>query len=211
MIINKFISKLKKYRKKKEWRKLNKHNDTLPVNDFNFDHVFVGKHTYGLLNVIDLNPKGSKLYIGSYCSIAEDVTFLLNAEHKTNCFFTYPIEEKILRKPEIFASSKGDIIVEEDVWIGYGSLILSGIKIGKGAIIAAGSVVTKDVLPYSIVGGNPAKIIKMRFSDSIISKIKQIDYNSIDEEVIIKNEKNYTMELKEFDYFLPNCEEKKGE
>ena len=83
----------------------------------------------------------------------------------------------------------GTTIVEDDVWIGMNSTILSGIKIGQGAVIAAGSVVTKDVPPYSIVAGNPAKIIKYRFSNNIIEKLINIDYNKLNQN-FIKNNRN---------------------
>ena len=82
------------------------------------------------------------------------------------------------------AISKGDIIIEDDVWIGYRSTILSGVHIGQGAVIAAGSVVTKDVPPYTVVAGVPAKNIKKRFPDEMIKELLEIKYESLDEDVI---------------------------
>lgn len=179
MILNKIFEKIHKYKRKKQWRKRNPENDTLPVNEFCFEHVYVGKGTYGLLNVIDLNIEGNRLQIGSYCSIAENVTFLLNAEHNTNSLLTYPIGERIFHDPKAGAGSKGNIIVADDVWIGYGAIIMSGITIGQGAIIAAGAVVTKNVPPYSIVGGNPAKVIRKRVGDDCVDFLMNVKISQL--------------------------------
>ena len=80
--------------------------------------------------------------------------------------------------------SKGNIIVDDDVWIGFRSTILSGVHIGQGAIVAAGSVVTKDVPPYAIVGGVPAKVIKYRFSPEMITELLRVDYSQLTEELV---------------------------
>lgn len=178
-MIGKIIERFKMLRMKREWRRANSHNDTLPVNQFNFNHVKVGANTYGLLNVIDLNEQGSVLSIGSYCSIAENVTFLLNAEHKLETFLTYPVSERILNTPGAAACSKGDIQIDDDVWIGYGAIINSGVHVGQGAVVAAGSVVTKDVAPYSIVGGNPARFIRYRFDESSRSRAVELDIGNL--------------------------------
>lgn len=109
----------------------------------------------------------SKLYNGNFVSIAQNVIFMLNSEHYTNHISTYPFKVKYILAENEEAISKGDNIIEDDVWIGYGVIIMSGIKIGKGTIIGAGSFVTKDVPPYSIVVGVPAKILKYRFNEHI--------------------------------------------
>ena len=80
--------------------------------------------------------------------------------------------------------SKGNIEVDDDVWIGYGATIMSGVHIGQGAVVAAGAVVTKDVAPYAIVGGVPAKIIKYRFPETMIEELLKIDYSKLTEEAI---------------------------
>lgn len=179
MIISKIVENIHKYRRKQIWRNLNSHNDTLPVNDFSFEHVSVGINTYGLLNVIDLNKNGKQLRIGSYCSIAENVTFLLNAEHSTDSLLTYPVAERFLHDPDAGAGSKGDIVIHDDVWIGYGAIIHSGVEIGQGAIIAASAVVTKNVPPYAIVGGNPAKIIRYRVNESCQKILLRMDISTL--------------------------------
>lgn len=184
MVLTKIINRIQMYQKKKLWRKLHPDSDTLPANEFFFDHVTVGKNTYGLLRVIDQDKNGSRLKIGSFCSIAENVTFLLNAEHNLSTLLTYPVAERILNMPNSGAGSKGDIVIHDDVWIGYGAIITSGLEIGQGAVIAAGSVVTKNIPPYAIVGGNPAHIIRYRFDEELRLKLCTLDLSKIDVETI---------------------------
>jgi serine acetyltransferase len=88
---------------------------------------------------------------------------------------------------ECEATSKGDIIIKDDVWIGANAIILSGVTIGQGALIGAGAVVTKDVPPYAIVGGNPAKVIKYRFSEKVIKKLLEFDFSKLDQNKIKTN------------------------
>lgn len=161
-----------------KWRKCNKHNFTFAKELYHINSVAVGNATYGGLYVLDTGGH-HKLNIGSYCSIGPNVTFVLEAEHEMACISTYPFKVKILgEKSE--AISKGDIAICDDVWIGCGAIILSGVTIGQGAVVAAGSVVTKDVPPYAVVGGVPAKVIRYRFSEEIIQKLLQIDFGKLD-------------------------------
>lgn len=164
------------------WRSLNPENTTKPANMFDINCVNVGKGTYGKLHVLVYN-KDEKLKIGNYCSIAENVMFIVSADHNANTLSTFPFKVKILGQA-LEGISKGDIIVDDDVWIGYGSTILSGVHIGQGAIIAAGSVVTKDVPPYAIAGGVPAKVIKYRFEENIRKKLEKVDFSKISEEIV---------------------------
>ena len=126
-----------------------------------------------------------KLIIGNFCSIAPEVVFLLASEHCYKNISTFPFKVKFLGH-ENEAGSKGSIIVSDDVWIGYGAVILSGVKIGQGAVIAAGSIVTKDVPPYAIVAGNPAKILKYRFDENVIKKLLDFDFSTLSKEQIQK-------------------------
>ncbi len=121
-----------------------------------------------------------KLIIGKFCALARGIKFIRNdANHKMSGFSTYPFYifgngwEKVTPKDNELPF-KGDTVVGNDVWIGYESVIMPGVKIGHGAIVAAQSVVVNNVLPYTIVGGNPAKIIKQRFSDEIIKTLLEI-------------------------------------
>jgi virginiamycin A acetyltransferase len=135
----------------------------------------IGEWTYGKPRIISAETK-TKLTIGKFCSIAEGVTILLGAEHRTDWITTYPFNVLFegARHFEGHPHSKGDIVIGNDVWIGTEAFILSGVTIGDGAVIAARSVVTKDVLPYSIVGGNPARHIRFRFPDEVIKSLERI-------------------------------------
>ena len=124
-----------------------------------------------------------KLIIGKFCSIACGAKFLLtSSNHTQRSLSTYPFpiffEEWGLDKANVKSAwdNKGDIVIGNDVWIGYEAVILSGVHIGDGAIVATRAVVTKDVPPYTIVGGIPAKAIKKRFDDATIAKLLRLQW-----------------------------------
>ena len=165
---------MKLYLFKKEYRRINSHNYTIIKNFCDLSKIVIGKKTYGEINITDWSSADTKLYIGSYCSIAPNVRFLLGGEHQIKSISTFPF--KVMSFGETReAGSKGDIVVKDDVWIGEGAIICSGVKIGQGAIVAAGAVVTKDVEPYAIVGGNPAHFIKWRFDEECRKRLCGID------------------------------------
>ncbi len=123
---------------------------------------------------------GDKLIIGKFCALARGVKFIMNgANHKISGVSTYPFQifgngwEKVMPKSGDLPF-KGDTIVGNDVWIGYEALIMPGVRIGDGAIVSSRSVVVSDVAPYSIVGGNPAKQIRLRFEPDIISRLESL-------------------------------------
>jgi len=125
---------------------------------------------------------GDRLMIGKFCALARGVKFIMNgANHKMDGFSTYPFAifgngwEIVDPSPEELPY-KGDTIIGNDVWIGYEAVIMPGVNIGDGAIIAAKSVVTQNVLPYRIVGGNPAQVIRQRFADSTIQALLEISW-----------------------------------
>lgn len=145
---------------------------------FNPKRLEIGKYSYGKIGVVAFNTI-SKIKIGSFCSIAQEVKFILDADHSISTISSYPFKVKMLGTENFEANSKGDIIVDDDVWIGYGAKILSGVHINQGAVVAAGSVVVTDIPPYAVVGGVPAKVIKYRFESDIIKELLKIDYNSL--------------------------------
>lgn len=179
---------------KRKWKKTNKDNSTYALNLFDIKKVHVGKETYGGLKVF--NDTNSSLYIGSYCSIAENVVFLLGHEHHISRISTYPFKQKLELTHERDAFSKGNIVVNDDVWIGYGATIMSGVQIGQGAVIASGAIVTKNVPPYAIVGGVPAKIIKYRFEPNLIEELLRVDYSKLSREIIEEHVDDLYQDLK---------------
>ena len=153
-------------------------------------HIEVGDYTYyddpnGAenfeRNVLYHYPFiGDRLIIGKFCAIATGVRFIMNgANHKMSGISTYPFQifgngwETVMPQTGDLPF-KGDTVIGNDVWIGYQSLIMPGVRIGNGAIIAAGSVVTGDVPSYAIVGGNPAQIIRTRFSQEEVAQLEEL-------------------------------------
>ncbi|PLZ94712.1 chloramphenicol acetyltransferase [Fischerella thermalis CCMEE 5268] len=136
---------------------------------------------------------GDKLIIGKFCALATGVKFIMNgANHQMSGFSTYPFNifgsgwERVTPKPEELPF-KGDTVIGNDVWIGYEAVIMPGVKIGDGAIVAAKSVVVKDVPPYAVVGGNPASLLRQRFPDEIIDALLEIAWWNWDIEKITRN------------------------
>lgn len=136
---------------------------------------------------------GDKLIIGKFCALSRGIKFIMNgANHKMSGFSTYPFEifgqgwERVMPQADEYPF-KGDTVIGNDVWIGYEAVIMPGVKVGDGAIIAAKSVVTKEVAPYSIVGGNPARIIRPRFPDPIVQALLEIAWWNWDMEKITRN------------------------
>jgi virginiamycin A acetyltransferase len=136
---------------------------------------------------------GDKLVIGKFCALARDVRFIMNgAKHQINGFSTYPFYifgngwEAATPQPGDFPY-KGDTVIGNDVWLGYDVLVMPGVKIGDGAIVAARSVVVSDVPAYSVVGGNPAKVIKQRFHDDVIKELLTVKWWDWSLEKITRN------------------------
>jgi|TARA_B110000238_G_C16086170_1_gene421689 chloramphenicol O-acetyltransferase type B len=160
--------------------------------DIQKNYAQIGDWTYGNPSVMRWGTD-HKFIVGKYSSIGPDVSILLGGNHRHDWITTsqLPAEtfqayEKFPKAKNIknFIYSKGDIVIGNDVWIGAKSIILSGSTIGDGAVIAAGSVVSGEVRPYSIVAGNPAREVKKRFDENIIKKLLIIKWwNFSDEKV----------------------------
>jgi len=170
-------------------------------------NIIVGDYTYydDFENVenFEKNVKyhfdftGDKLIIGKFCMIASGVKFIMNgANHLTDAISTYPFAifgngwEKAMEGKSY--PNKGDVIVGNDVWIGHNATIMAGVTIGDGAIIATNATVVKDVASYSVVGGNPAKEIKKRFSEDMIRQLLELEWWNWPIEKITENLQNLT-------------------
>ena len=149
--------------------------------------VFIDDYTYGMPEVITWD-NSTKLKIGKFCSLASNIYILAGGEHRSDWISTYPFNCLIDDFDYIkgHPSTKGDIIIGNDVWIGDSVKILSGVHIGDGAIIGTASVVTKDIPPYAIAAGNPAKIIRYRFDEDTIEELLDIKWWNFREKDIIK-------------------------
>ena len=136
-----------------------------------------GRYSYHKSNIRLHNfGEGSNLKVGSFCSIATNCNVILGGNHRTDWITTYPFGHIHKQAFHTFnglghPATNGDVIIENDVWIGMNVTIMSGVRIGSGAVIASNSHVVKNVEPYSIVGGNPAKHIKYRFTKEQIEKV----------------------------------------
>jgi virginiamycin A acetyltransferase len=160
-------------------------NPNIIVGDYTMYNDFVSDPTqFEKNNVLYHYPVNKdRLIIGKFCSIACGAKFLFtSANHTRKSLSTYPFpiffEEWNLDKKQVASAwdNKGDIVIGNDVWIGYEAVILSGVHIGDGAIIGTRAVVTKDIPPYTVVGGIPAKEIKKRFDEATIKKLQQIQW-----------------------------------
>jgi len=194
--MNRVLNFLRYILKKRKWRKLNTHNFTHISRRFPDDisKVTVGKMTYGPLTVQSYGNQKEKLSIGSYCSIAGNVVFLLGGEHPYKGLSTYPFRKYVCGSSEN-TYTKGPIVLKDDVWIGENCLILSGVEIGQGAIIAAGSTVTKDVPPYAIFANG--RILKYRFSEKVINQLLTFDYENLNLQLVRNNVEDFYKEIPE--------------
>jgi len=139
------------------------------------------------------------IQIGDFCSLADDVTFMVNMNHDYKSITTSPSSllapssQKLLK-----ISRKGQILLQNDVWVGHGVTIMSGVTVHNGAVIAANANVTKDVPPYAIVGGNPAQVIKYRFSSEQIADLLNISWWDWDTEKITNCKEDFQLPIDEF-------------
>jgi acetyltransferase-like isoleucine patch superfamily enzyme len=155
-------------------------SDQLLITNPQFKKYAVGNYSYGCPapRIIEDPENPVNLKIGKFCSFGPDVTILLGHEHKTEYVTTFPFN--LLFKVDHLnfhgTRSKGDVVIGNDVWVGFNALILSGVQVGDGAVIGANAVVSKDVEPYSIVAGNPAVLIRKRFDDETVKALLRIKW-----------------------------------
>jgi len=172
-------------------------NPNISVGDFTYYDDFENVENFEKNVKYHFDFVGDKLEIGKFCMIASDVKFIMNgANHLSTALSAYPFAifgkgwENAMQEKQY--PQKGNINIGNDVWIGYNATIMAGVSIGDGAIIAANSTVIKDVEPYAIVGGNPAKEIKKRFSHQKIKQLIEIKWWNWDIEKITENVHNLT-------------------
>ena len=157
----------------------------------NGERYEIGDYTYGV-PIVHTYSSRTKLKIGKYCSIADQVTILLGGNHRLYWATTYPFTWLLDEWPEAegmpcHMSSEGDVVIGNDVWIGQEAFILSGVTIGHGAVVGARAVVAEDVEPYSIVAGNPARLVRKRFDDKVIERLLEMAWWDWPVEKIRKN------------------------
>ena len=186
------------------WRRLNAHNKTTLARQCDISRITVGNYSYGPISAYSYNASNESLTIGHFVSLSEGVAFLLGGNHPTEIFSTYPFRV-MLDRAQIEATSKGPIVVGDDVWIGFRSTILSGARIGNGAVIAAGSVVTGVIPPYAIAAGTPARVRRFRFSQEIIDKLLTFDFSTFDPSQLADDTDLYTnLDINNVDSVLDN-------
>jgi acetyltransferase-like isoleucine patch superfamily enzyme len=145
------------------------------------ENFSIGEHTYGHPKVYGV-WQGARLTIGKFCSIAgDDVEIFLGDNHRTEWISTYPFPAFPDKWPEAagisdYHTSRGDVVIGNDVWIGHRAMILSGVRIGDGAVIGAGAVVARNVEPYGVAVGNPARVVRKRFDGETIRKLLALSW-----------------------------------
>lgn len=162
--------------------------------------VTIGAYTYGVHpGTVLLFREKDRVEIGRYCSFAYGVKVVASGEHNYRAVANFPFFAHFLDKgAERDTYSKGAVKIGSDVWVGAQATILSGVTIGDGAVIAAGAVVTKDVPPYAIVGGVPAKLIKYRFRQEVINRLLEIKWWDWDEGRIAERIDDFYMDVDVF-------------
>jgi acetyltransferase-like isoleucine patch superfamily enzyme len=149
----------------------------------------IGAHSYGRPKV-RFPESGAKLTIGRFCSIADKVEILLGGNHRTDWVSTFPfgafpeLWPSAHEEGAAFHGTRGDVVIGSDVWLGSGCMILSGVTIGHGAVVAARAVVTRDVAPYAVVAGTPARPIRTRFRESVIPALLETAWWDLPDSVV---------------------------
>ena len=150
----------------------------------------IGAYSYGRPKV-RFPESGRRLTIGRYCSIADKVEILLGGDHRLDWVSTYPFAAMAglwpgADAPEDYHASRGDVRIGNDVWLGSGCLILSGVTVGHGAVVAAHAVVARDVPPYAVVAGNPARVVRRRFDEQTVAALVETAWWEFPQETVTR-------------------------
>lgn len=166
-----------------------------------FDGFEIGRHTYGITEETIMAARDVKglIRIGAFCSIAPGVRIIALADHPLTFASTYPFRT-IFQRPKVNldAVSRGRVTIGNDVWIGYNAIILSGVTIGDGAVVGAGAVVARDIPPYGIAVGNPASVIRYRFSPEQIAELLTIRWWDWPDDRILALDKDFYGSIDQF-------------
>lgn len=153
--------------------------EKMQVGDYTYGHGGIRVRSWG---------EGAQLRIGKFCSVGAGVTVYLGGNHRHDWITTFPfghIHQHVFpHHGQGHPSTRGDVVIGNDVWLGEHCIIMSGVTIGDGAVVASGSHVVKDVAPYCIVGGNPATLIRQRFPDETVAKLLQMRWWDLPEDQI---------------------------
>ena len=182
--LNSFYRRLQLQRKTNKLQ--NKPERSLKRFKEKYPHFTIGKNCYGTPIVKNILPE-SHLTIGNFCSIAKNVHIFLGGNHRSDWVTTYPFPAFFQKAQHIqhYELSRGNVMIGSDVWLCENCTILSGVNIGHGAVVANGAIVTKDVAPYEIVGGNPAKHIRWRFDEKTRAALVETAWWNWPEEEIL--------------------------
>lgn len=186
---------------KKLLRRIGRHFGIVPKRERLPDYVRVGRHTYGVTRntFLGLSPT-VPVEIGNFCSFATDANIVCLAGHPTDLPSTFPLRTKMLHPEQgnRDAVARGSVHIGHDVWVGTGALIMDGVSIGTGAVVAAKAVVTRDVEPYAIVGGNPARLLRHRFEPDVIEALLEIAWWNWPDETIRAFESHFYGDVSAF-------------
>lgn len=165
------------------------------------DFVRIGRGTYGIdRNAFQGLSPDAPITIGNFCSFGPQVLIFSKADHAIDLPSTYPLRTKLIHPEhgDKDALTKGAVTIGHDVWVGARAMILSGVTIGNGAVIGAGAVIAKDVEPYAVVVGNPAKTIKHRFTPDQIESLQKIEWWHWSDQKICEHEHLFYDDISSF-------------
>ena len=181
MIASKIKSDIRLLLFRRVWKRRFPGSHIVPRNVFGVDNVGVGRGSYGAVRIVT-SSRNPKVRIGAWCSFA-DITIVCGNEHPMDRISTYPFKAKLLRECRGEGVPKGDrgVTICDDVWVGYNAVILDGVTLGRGCVVGAGAVVARDVPPYAVAVGNPARVVKFRFPEEMAARLMSLDFDRLDE------------------------------